>query len=268
MAIDNPIDAFEQQYMQKEPTLPTKLAKFVGDTGFKLAFPEGGLALEILLKVGDALFDRASATERVTVMWEMVKGEFSHVDRTKASHKDVQKAIQLAIWYDRHERDDVKRERYVKLVGNAVRSDQQVQDIASFVQTIEQLNERDVTVLKVLNMVMNKKGDWKPQQSPVENPGATNVMKVHPSTFIQRSQELALQVAMALGQAIETNIFSREEGYGICNRLQGFGLAHEIAAQTRELPLTNYCFRLSTQGIRLLKLLGEDVSNYDNYFKG
>lgn len=25
MAIDNPIDAFEQQYMQEEPTLPNKL---------------------------------------------------------------------------------------------------------------------------------------------------------------------------------------------------------------------------------------------------
>jgi hypothetical protein len=33
---------------------------------------------------------------------------------------------------------------------------------------------------------------------------------------------------MALGQKIETNNFTREEGYGICNRLEGFGLAHEI----------------------------------------
>src|ERR1700690_199613 len=110
MAIDDPIDAFEQQYMKEEPELPTKLAKFVGDTGFKLALPDGGLALEILLKVGDALFDRASATERVKEMWELVKGEFRHVERTKASHDDLQKAIQLAIWYDRHERDDGKRE--------------------------------------------------------------------------------------------------------------------------------------------------------------
>ena len=41
----------------------------------------------------------------------------------------------------------------------------------------------------------------------------------------------------------------REVGYGICARLQGFGLAHEFE-QTRELPLTNYSFRLSVQGIR------------------
>jgi hypothetical protein len=264
MAIDDPMDAFEQQYMKEGPELPNTLAKFLGDAGFKLALPDGGLALEILLKVGDALFDRASATERVTEMWELVRGEFRHVERTKASHDDVQKAIQLAIWFDRHERDDQKRERYVKLIGNALRSEEKILDVASFVRTIEQLNERDVIVLKVLNKIMNKKGDWKPQP----NPGIGNVMKLHPSNLISRAQELAGQIAMALGQRIETNTFTREEGYGICNRLQGYGLAHELQPSPRELPLTNYSFRLSVQGIRLLKLLGEDVPNFDNYSKG
>lgn len=264
MGIDDPIEAFEQQYMQDETELPTKLAKFVGDTGLKLAFPDGGLALEILLKVGDALFDKASMAERVKVMWELVKSEFKHVETTKANHLDVQRAIQLAIWYDRHERDDKKRERYVKLIGNALRSEEQTQDITTFIQTIEQLNERDVTVLKVLNKIMNKDGDWRPQP----NPGVGNVMKLHPSTLIGRAQELSVQIAMALGQKIETNMYTREEGYVICHRLQGFGLAHEVQASPRELPLSNYSFRLSVQGIRLLKLLGEEVPNFDNYSKG
>ena len=65
-------------------------------------------------------------------------------------------AIQLAIWYDRHERDDAKRERYVKLIGIALRSDDQIQDVSSFVQTIEQRNERDMIVLKLLKKLMNK----------------------------------------------------------------------------------------------------------------
>lgn len=265
MAIDDPKGVFEQQYMNEEPELPGKLAKFAGGIGAKLAFPEGGLALDILVKVADALFDKDSATERVTAMWKMVKGEFDHVEKTKASHDDVQRAIQLAIWFDRHERDDKKRERYVKLIGNALRSEEQIQSIASFVHTIEQLNERDVTVLKVLNVVMNKPGDWKPQG----NPAVGEIMKLHPNTFIQRARDLAVQVAIALGQKTENNrAFSREEGYGICNRLQGFGLAHMVETQARELPLTNYAFRLSTQGIRLLKLLGEDVPNYEHYFKG
>jgi hypothetical protein len=82
--------------------------------------------------------------------------------------------------------------------------------------------------------------------------------------LIGRAQELTVQIALALGQATETNTYNREEGYAICNRLQGFGLAHEMD-QTRELPLANYVFRLSVQGVVLLKLLGEDVPNYDYY---
>lgn len=159
--------------------------------------------------------------------------------------------------------NDKKRERYVKLIGNALRSEYQVQDVASFVQTIEQFNERDVIVLKVINKIMNKDGDWKSQP----NPGIGSIMKLHPSNLVSRAQELATQIAMALGQKIETNMFTREIGFGICNRLQGFGLAHELELSPRELPLTNYAFRISVQGIRLLKLLGEPVSNCDNYFK-
>jgi len=43
-------------------------------------------------------------------------------------------------------------------------------------------------------------------------------------------------------------------------------LAHEIV-QNRELALANYCFRLSASGIRLLKLLGENVPNFQHYFR-
>jgi len=117
MAIDDPKAAFEQQYMQDEQTLPLELAKFAG----KLGFPDGGLAMEILLKVADAVFDRVSTEERLKAMWELFKMEFGHIDTTKASHEDVQRAIQLAFLYDRYERDDKKREHYVKLIGNALR---------------------------------------------------------------------------------------------------------------------------------------------------
>jgi hypothetical protein len=264
MAIDNPIDAYEQQYMKEEPTLPNKLAKYAAEAGFKLAIPDGGLAADVLLKVVEVLFDKPATLERIDALFALVSNEFKNVEKTKASHKDLQKAIQLMFWYDRHERDDEKRAYYVKLIGNAVRSEEQIQDVSSFIQTLEQLNERDLTVLKVINTIMNKDGDWKPQQNPA---GGNPIMKLHPGITRDRAQELSVQIAIALGQKTEKNTYSREEGYGICNRLQGFGLAHEVEVQPRELPLTNYAFRLSVQGIRLLKLLGENVLNYDNYFK-
>jgi len=168
----------------------------------------------------------------------------------------------LAMRRDAEEFNDKKRARYVKLIGNALRSEKQIQDVATLIQTIEQLNESDVTVLKVLNRVMNRDGDWRPQTMP---PG--QIMKLHPQTLIARAQELTVQIALALGQKTEKNTYTREVGYGICNRLQGFGLAHEIQPSPRELPLTNYSFRLSTQGIRLLELLGENVANLEYYFK-
>ena len=262
MTIDDPKDAWEQQYIIKEEsTLPNRLAKYAWDIGSKLAFPDGGLALDILAKVAEALFNRESATDRVVAMWEMIKGEFRHVEKTKADHEDVQRAIQLALWFDRHERNDKKREYYVRLIGSALRDDRQVEDVASFIQTLQQLNERDVAVLKVLNLVMNKDGDWSAQP----NPSMNDVLKVHPNTFTQRSQELTLQVSIALDQKTESNLFSRELAFGICNRLQGFGLAHEIETQSRELPLTTYCFRPSVQGLTLLKLLGEKVPNLELY---
>jgi hypothetical protein len=244
--------------LQEEEKAPLGLAVFTA----KLAFPKAGLLLEIFRKVADR-FSRASIEERLQAMWNMLVMETEHLETTKANAEGVQEAIQLAMRRDAVEFNDKKRERYVKLIGNALRSETQIQDVASFVQTIEQLNERDVIVLKVLNKIMNKEGDWKPQP----NPGVGNVMKLHPGTLIGRAPELSVQIAMALGQKTETNLYTREEGYGICNRLQGFGLAHELE-QTRELPLTNYSFRLSVDGIRLLKLLGEDVPNFDNYFRG
>src|SRR5947209_1111809 len=159
MAIDNPKAVFEQQYMKDEENLPLGLAILVGKVGGKLAFPDGGLALEILEKVADVLFNDVTVKERVKAMWDLFVMEISHLETTKASREDVQRAIQLAFVYDRQQRDDQKRERYVKLIGNALRSELQIQDIATFVQTIEQLNERDVIVLKVLNKTMNKEGD-------------------------------------------------------------------------------------------------------------
>ncbi len=258
MAIDDPKAVFERQYVQEEEKSALGLALFMG----KLAFPKGALPLGIFQKVVDR-FTRASIEERFQAMWKMLVMEFEHLESTKADTEDIAEAIQLAMRRDAEEFNDKKRERYVKLIGNALRSETQIQDVATFIQTLEQLNERDVSVLKVLNKVMNREGDWKSQPHSILG----NAAKLHPSTLISRAADLATAIAIALGQKTEANTFSREEGYGICNRLQGFGLAHLIDTQHRELPLTNYCFRLSTQGIRLLKLLGEDVPNFAFYFK-
>lgn len=258
MAIDDPKAAFEQQYMQEGEKSPLGLAVFTG----KLAFPKAALPLEIFRKAAER-FSRASIDERLEATWHMLVMETEHLEETKADLEDVAEAIQFAMRRDTEEFNDKKRERYVKLIGNALRSKEQIQDVATFIQTLEQLNERDLTVLKVINKIMNQRGDWKSQVNSVIG----NIMKLHPSSLIGRAGELSVKIAIALGQKTEANTFSREEGYGICMRLQGFGLAHEIQPSARELPLTNYSFRLSVQSVRLLQLLGEDVPNFEYYFK-
>ena len=73
MAIDDPREAFDQQYMSEEVDLPDKLAKFFGETGAKLAFPQGGFVLEAMQKAAQVLFDRASTEERIKQMWNLIK---------------------------------------------------------------------------------------------------------------------------------------------------------------------------------------------------
>jgi hypothetical protein len=257
VAIDDPMEAYRLQYMQDEQKLPLAIAKRVG----KLAVPDGGLVSELLLSLVDRFFDSVTTQERLDALWGLFEMQFKHLETTKANKDDLVRAMQLTFVYDWQHRDDTLRERCVKLIGNAVRSDELIDDVATFIQTLEQLNEHDIAILKILNKLMNKLDDWR-------SPSSTqDVWKVHPNVFIQRAPQLAVEIAKELGQGIETNLFSREEGYSICNRLQGFGLAHEVELQARELPLTNYCFRLSIQGIRLLKPLGEDVPNYERYIR-
>jgi hypothetical protein len=263
MPIDDPKAAFKQQYIDDEKT-PVNLVVF----GTKLAFPKAGFLLDIFSKVYDH-FQKPSVNERIAAMFQLLVQETEHleskmdrVSASKVSADDLQEAIQLAIRHDAQEFNDRKRERYVKLIGNSLRSQKHVQDIMTFVQTIEQLGEGDVVVLKALNRVMNKEGDWKKQDNPTGP-----IWKIHPNVFIQRAQELAVQIAAALGQPTDGNTFPREDGYEICTRLQGFGLAHEIEVSPREVPISNYCFRLSNRGLMLLNLLGESVPNLDKYFK-
>lgn len=263
MAIDNPVDAVESQYSKPSPN-PLGLTLF----GFEIAFPHAAPLIKLL----ELLKEHHSAKgiqERMEAFWAALRDEqkFLEADFTKLRLKveDLAEALQLAAFRDAEAFNDNKRERYLKILGNAVRSEEEIQDLAGFIHDVEVLGERDVAVLKILNTVMNKPGDWKDQS------GRT-LTKLHPNVFIQRRQELAVQIAQALGMPSSTGgndvpSFSGEEGYAICARLQGFGLAHQVQLSPFEVPVGNdSCFRPSKRGLMLLKLIGEDVPNWEHYF--
>jgi hypothetical protein len=248
MAIDNPFDAIKKAYPEKGPSLPTDLTLLAA----KFVLP--GIVTDALGAVFERL-DRNVQEERARATIELMMAEFKDIKDKSASKEELsglKEAIQLSVRHDVEEFNDRKRERYIKIIGNALREDKHIDDLASYIQDVERLGERDFVALKVLNKVMN----------PTRG-GSTR--DIHPNEFIQRRQELATEMAKALGGAFEEPSFSREEGYDACNRLQGFGLAHEIDISARQVPIGEYCFRPSRRGLVLLKLVGEKVENTDKY---
>ncbi len=274
MAINEPFDAINQQYPEDESStaslvlnVSTTALGFAGAAGIPhLAFASAVLgAAQRLLpnnRLPRALAFVDELVRRVKQLEQAFERRADEQKATPVQQEDLKAAIQLAMINDANFFDDLKRGRYVSTICNAVVGDTKVTDLVSFIQDIERLNETDILGLKVLNKVMNKSSDWmQVSQSP-----PANQPTLHPNTFIQRAHELAVQMAKSLGKETDGDRFSREEGLGICMRLQGFGLAQIIQTEARQVPITNYSARLTGRGLMLLKLLGEEVPNWERYF--
>jgi hypothetical protein len=263
--IDDPFDQLKKQYPEEQKNLGVDAALIAS----KALFPQLAPLLGVLNQVRER-FTKPATMERIAVMLDLLENAVKRLDSTNVTRldlEDLKESLQLSIRYDAEDFNDLKRERYVKIIGNALLSDQEVADLASFIRDIEQMGERDYTALKVLNKVMNPPALW--TTSP-NTPLAPPVRALHTNIFIHLRQALAVQLAQAFG--INTDVgsppvqFSREEGYEACARLQGFGLAHEIEIGPREVPIGDYCFRPSKRGLLLLKLAGEVVPNWEHYF--
>lgn len=262
MAIDNVYDAIDKQY-PKGDGLTSGIMKVL-DTGKalgKVSPPIYGFFAFLNSMSAKARQERAEAFVSQLVE-DMVKVQDA-MEKMRTDITEVQAATRISLEYDTEEFDDKKRDRYISAITGSITSETRVNDLVSFIQDIEKLGERDLIGLKVLNRIMNKQDDWKEQAPPQMNPP-----KLHPNTFRFRAQELSLQMAQVLTGKTDQigNNFSWEEGLQICIRLEGFGLAEVIEMSPREVPISNYCARLTTRGLMLLKLLGEDVPNWKQYF--
>jgi hypothetical protein len=262
MAIDNPIDAVESQY-KESPDAPLDLVLLAAE----LALPHAAPLLKFVGLIRGH-FSARERRERAQAFLDLLRDQQKilevlgkNFDQLNVKVDDLAEAVQLGVIRDVEAFNDNKRDRYLNIIGNGVRSLEKIEDLASFIRDTELLGEQDIAVLITLDKVMNKDSDW----------GSPATGSLHPNIFIQRRRELAKQVALTLGMngdfdSNDGRSFSHEEGYSVCARLQGFGLAHEIELSAREVPIGDYCFRPSKRGLMLLRLLGESVPNWDRYF--
>jgi len=266
MAIDNAYDAVNQQYPEEDEGVVGAISKVVGGAK-ELGVPIPPILAQLFTflnsKSQQARQERGEAFIHLLV--EDIQKHEAAIAKMRTEVNELQQAMSIALEYDVEEFNDLKRARYASVISYAVASETKVHDLASYIRDVEKLGERDLTGLKVLNRVMNREGDWKDSVAP----SPMNPTRLHPNTFTHRAQELSVQMAQALTgdpKGTDGNYFSREDGLQICLRLQGFGLAQMVEVSPREVPNSNYAARPTTRGLMLLKLLGENVPNWNRYF--
>jgi len=264
--IDDPFGAVDKQYPEVSdgPFAELTLATASTALGIPLVGP-----LAIIFGFLDSVSTQARLQRGlafISVLVDQFKGMEEKFSSMKTDVTEIQAALRVAINIDVNEFNDQKRAHYITVAKSAITLKTKVTDLVGFIRDVERLGECDIIGLKVLNRIMNKQGDW---VDPPTNSTTHQRPKLHPNIFTHRAQELSVQMAQAVTnnhQITNNDQFSREEGLQICLRLQGFGLAQEISVSPREVPISNYAARLTSRGLMLLKLLGEDVPNWDRYF--
>jgi hypothetical protein len=266
MAIDNVYDAIDKQNPEEGDGVVSSISRaFDGAKALGIPIPE---PITAFFNVLDSMSREAKEQRGIAFIQQLVEDMQkvqNDVAKMRTSIDEIQSAMRLSIQYDVNEFNDAKRTRYISAITVSISSQTKIQDLSTFVQDIEQLGERDIIGLKILNRVMNRESDWKDAPSPA----IFNPSRLHPNTFIHRAAEFSAAMtealtgksASSLGQA-----YSREDGLQICYRLQGFGLAQVIEVSQREVPISDYCARPTSRGLMLLKLIGESVPNWSRYF--
>ena len=257
MAIDNPIEAFKKTHPEEEGNLPQDLVILAAE----LALPIIGPVIHTVRERLGRKAQNERATETLQLLLSELK-DLQDVTATKIEMNDLKESLQLLIRHDAEEFNDKKRGRYIKIIGNALRSEIPIDDLASFIQDVEQLGERDFIALKVLNKVMNKSGDW-----------ANSNTKLHPNTFIHRRQELAEEMARAFGMKTDLGpitVAGPPSGKRVSQMARGRDIVRMFFILLRRVPSPDWSFLF--RGTRLDSWRGgldhDKINTLGNMFDG
>lgn len=266
MAIDNVYDAIDKQNPDEGDGVVSSITRvFDSAKALGIPIPE---PISVFFSVIDSMSREAREQRGIAFIRQLVEDMQkvqNDVARMRTDIFEIQSAMRLSIQYDVNEFNDAKRSRYLSAITVSISSESKIHDLTSYIQDIEKLGERDIIAMKVLNRIMNRESDWKDAPSP----SVFNPPRLHPTTFTHRAAEFSMAMTEALtGKNAGTlgNAFSREDGFQLCHRLQGFGLAEVIGMASREVPISDYCARPTSRGLMLLKLMGEKVPNWNRYF--
>jgi hypothetical protein len=108
-------------------------------------------------------------------------------------------------------------------------------DASSLIRDVSQLSAMDLDVLIRLKRVY---GHLFPPYPSDQSP----------NTFTDLIQDFR--------DAVAGSGLVKEEFQSVCDRLRGFGLAAEVLRNNNRMSLTDYCYRPTRRGLKLLKLLG------------
>jgi len=112
-------------------------------------------------------------------------------------------------------------------------------DASSLIRDVAQLSAMDLQVLGRLKTVYGFL--FPPYPSDL-----------NPNSFTEKIQDFK--------DAVTASGLLVEEFQSVCDRLRGFGLAAEVLRNTSRMSLTDYCYRPTRRGLKLLKLLGNSIN--------
>lgn len=115
-------------------------------------------------------------------------------------------------------------------------------DAASLIRDVARLSQMDLIVLRHLEEAF---ASLFPVYPNMQDPNA----------FTEKFQDFK--------DAVRRSGLHPEEFQSECERLRGFGLAAEVLRNTSRMAPSDYCYRPTRRGLKLLRLLGQSSTNGD-----
>jgi len=206
-----------------------------------LAIRIGGIVVPIIGIVNSVrdYFTQAAVNERLTVLVEAVNAKTNAISE-KIETPQLAEAIRLAIEETWRTTDIDKVKRFGSIIGNTVATgnSESLKETADHIRAVSQLGGRDIQVLDILYTA------------------TADVMEAYsnlhdPNPFTERANDI-------LNRSTEAKI-ARDDFYASCKRLEGFGLAIELARNPGRLAPGDYSFRPTRRGETLIFLLGNGI---------